>query len=85
MRVGIFSSEHCYEYSAEELLETYPWIKDYNFIVNEHYHYDYVGTIDIPNFNEVLEIMKKADEKIIIHPAYDNVPITLEIYDGYRE
>lgn len=85
MRVGIFSSTHCLDFSVEGLLNDYPWIKDYNFIVNEHYDYDYVGTINIPNFDEVLEIMKKAQHSIIIHQPYNDVPMTLEIYDSYRE
>lgn len=85
MRVGITSSKFCLKEELDDLLEVYPWIREYDFVVNEKYDYDYLGTIDISSLVEIADIMQKALSSIIVIPATDNKPIILEIYDSYRE
>lgn len=83
MRVAIHSTI----WSAEELLEFYPCLKDYNFI-NIH-PVSYQGpSIEINNLDNIFELMNKTDKPIIIiktDEEYHGYPYNLEIYDGYRE
>lgn len=85
MRVGITSSKFCLIEELDDLLEVYSWIREYDFIVNENYDYDYLGTIDISSLVEIPDLALKSLSPIIVFPAKDGNPIILEIYDDYRE
>ena len=92
MRFRIVSTD---SFGADEVLEAYPCLKDYNFEDplkdNAKATVYRPAWITINSMEELFEFMAKVGESIIISgnsPMNDNpneLEYSIEIYDGYRE
>lgn len=83
-----FAIEATYCDNEEQLLETYPFLREYGF---ETVEVDYklrkekVSYIYINSLEELLQLYEQCNEELVITRNLYTDEKCIEIYDGYRE
>lgn len=83
-----FVIEATYCYNEEQLLKTYPFLREYGFETVEVDHKlrkEKVSYIYINSLEELLQLYEQCGEEIVITRNLYTDEKCIEIYDGYRE
>ena len=80
----IFNIHNTDQTSETRLIDTYPNLSKYGYHDEERDLFGYVGKVVINSIEELVSLSKDLNRSLIISNDHD-IPLSIEIYDGWRE